>query len=168
MTKAHEIYMEVLANLKAKAKGDWGIYILYQPLPPAYWRDSAAKGGNVLGLERFNDQVLCRKLTNCFVENTCLSSAVVYQPYISWQGAEQDALFQAAGASLVNRIRDYAKSIKADNPYLYLDYADSTQDPLTGYGKENVNKMKAAAKKYDPLGVFQKLVPGGFKISKVQ
>jgi hypothetical protein len=33
---------------------------------------------------------------------------------------------------------------------------------------ENVEKMKAAAKKYDPSGVFQKLVPGGFKISKVQ
>jgi hypothetical protein len=31
-----------------------------------------------------------------------------------------------------------------------------------------VKKMKAAAKKYDPLGVFQKFVPGGFKISKVQ
>jgi hypothetical protein len=31
-----------------------------------------------------------------------------------------------------------------------------------------VEKMKAAAKKYDPFGVFQKLVPGGFKISKVQ
>jgi hypothetical protein len=61
MTKAHEIYMEVLANLKAKAKGDWGIYVLYQPLPPSYWRDSASKGGNVLGLERFNGQVLCRE-----------------------------------------------------------------------------------------------------------
>jgi hypothetical protein len=61
MTKAHEIYMDVLLTLKAKAMGDWGIYVLYQPLPPAYWRQSAAKGGNALGLERFGDQVLCRK-----------------------------------------------------------------------------------------------------------
>lgn len=93
--------------------------------------------------------------------------AQVYQPYISWQGAEQDALFQQAGADLINRIRAYAESVNKANPYLYLDYADATQDPLAGYGKENVKKMKAAAKKYDPLGVFQKLVPGGFKISKV-
>jgi hypothetical protein len=92
----------------------------------------------------------------------------VYQPYISWQGAEQDALFERAGADLINRIRDYAKSIGADNPYLYLNYADKTQDPLSGYGAENVKKMKAASKKYDPFGVWQKLVPGGFKISKVQ
>ncbi|KAF7672480.1 fad binding domain-containing protein [Alternaria burnsii] len=151
MTKAHEIYMDVLSNLKAKATGDWQIYVLYQPLPPSYWRQSASKGGNMLGLERFGEQVLC-----------------LYQPYISWQGAEQDALFQGAGADLVNRIREYAESIGADNPYLYLNYADNTQDPLASYGSENVKKMKAAAKKYDPSGVFQKLVPGGFKISNVR
>lgn len=60
--KAHEIYMDVLSDLKAKAAGDWGIYTLYQPLPPAYWKDSDSRGGNVLGLERFDGQVLCRKL----------------------------------------------------------------------------------------------------------
>lgn len=76
-------------------------------------------------------------------------------------------LFQAAGVELINRIRDYAERIGADNPYLYLDYADKPQDPLAGYGEENVKKMKATAEKYDPSGVFQKLVPGGFKISKV-
>jgi hypothetical protein len=61
MTEAHKIYMEILANLKEKATGEWQIYILYQPLPPAYTKDSVARGGNVLGLERFNDQVLCCK-----------------------------------------------------------------------------------------------------------
>jgi hypothetical protein len=97
-----------------------------------------------------------------------LTDRAVYQPYLSWQGSEQDALFQTAGADLISRIGEYAKGIGADNPYLYLDYADVTQDPLASYGVENVEKMKAAAKKYDPSGVFQKLVPGGFKISKVQ
>jgi hypothetical protein len=61
MTKAHEIYMDVLSNLQATATGDWQIYVLYQPLPPSYWRQSASKGGNMLGLERFGEQVLCRK-----------------------------------------------------------------------------------------------------------
>jgi FAD/FMN-containing dehydrogenase len=151
MTEAHKIYMEVLDNLKAKAAGDWQIYVLYQPLTPAYWRKSESRGGNVLGLERFGDDVLC-----------------LYQPYMSWQGAEQDALFQQAGQDLVDRIRAYAESIGADSPYLYLDYADITQDPLASYGAKNVKKMKEAAKKYDPSEVFQKLVPGGFKISKVE
>jgi hypothetical protein len=70
MTKAHEIYMDVLSNLKAKATGDWQIYVLYQPLPPSYWRQSASKGGNMLGLERFGEQVLCRKF-NLGSQNDC-------------------------------------------------------------------------------------------------
>jgi hypothetical protein len=61
MTKAYEIYQDVLSKLKAEATGDWGIYVVYQPIPPSYWRGSEIRGGNVLGLERFNNQVLCRK-----------------------------------------------------------------------------------------------------------
>lgn len=64
MTAAHEFYKDALADLKTKATGDWQIYTLYQPLPPAYWKDSAARGGNVLGLERFNGQTLCCKSTD--------------------------------------------------------------------------------------------------------
>jgi hypothetical protein len=150
MTEAHKIYMDVLDHLKAKATGDWKIYVLYQTLAPVYWSKSKSLGGNVLGLERFGDQALC-----------------LYQPYMSWQGAEQDTLFQQAGQDLIDRIRAYAVSLGAGNPYLYLDYADITQDPLASYGAENVKKMKEAAKKYGPSGVFQRLVPGGFKISKV-
>jgi hypothetical protein len=88
-------------------------------------------------------------------------------PYLSWQGAHQDILFQDAGANLIMRIRDYAQSIGADNPYLYLNYADKKQNPLASYGAANVEKMKAAAMKYDPHGIFQNMMPGGFKISKL-
>lgn len=62
MIKAHEIYIDVLVNLKAKTTGEWSVHVLYQPLPPAYWKHSAERGGNVLGLERFDEQVLCCKL----------------------------------------------------------------------------------------------------------
>lgn len=63
VTAAHQIYLDVVDKLKAKATGEWQIYILYQPLTPAFWRDSASRGGNVLGLERFNGQNLCCKST---------------------------------------------------------------------------------------------------------
>ena len=51
--------------------------------------------------------------------------------------------------------------------YIYLNYAYPKQDPIRTYGAENVRLLKNAAAKYDPKGVFQKLVPGGFKVSKV-
>ena len=87
--------------------------------------------------------------------------------YISWTGAEQDDLFEGQGIWAVNQLHKYAASIGAEHEYIYLDYADETQDPLGSYGPENVAKMRAAAAKYDPTGVFQTMVPGGFKISKV-
>lgn len=86
----------------------------------------------------------------------------------NWQqGQEQDELFQAQATFLRKEISEYAKSIAADNPWLYLNYADTAQNPLEGHGEVNVNKIRAASKKYDPNGVFQYMVPGGFKISAV-
>lgn len=68
---------------------------------------------------------------------------------------------------MVNEHHKYATSIGANHEYIYLDYADEVQDPLASYGPGNVAKMRAAAVKYDPTGVFQNMMPGGFKISKV-
>lgn len=52
--------------------------------------------------------------------------------------------------------------------FAYFNYADSAQNPLGGYGADNVQLMKRVAKSYDPEGVFQTRVSGGFKIDKVR
>lgn len=93
---------------------------------------------------------------------------LVYQPYLAWDGAYQDALFEEQGQWLNDQVAAYAASIGADNPFIYLDYADKSQDPLGSYGSSNVELLRDAAAKYDPNGVFQTLLPGGFKISKVE
>lgn len=87
--------------------------------------------------------------------------------YIGWTGKDQDDLFEAQGAWLIDKVKEYTVTVGADNEYIYLDYADEIQDPLGSYGADNVYKMRAVAQKYDPKGVFQRQVPGGFKISKV-
>ena len=66
-------------------------------------------------------------------------------------------------------VREYASSIENGLlPWVYMNYADKSQEPLASYGMENVKKLKNAAVKYDPGEVFQKLCPGGFKISAVK
>ena len=127
------------------------------------------KGGNLLGLDRFDD-TLIRKLSHHSYFGTFLplTHRPVYQPYLAWTGAEQDDLFEAQGKWLNDEVQAYAASIGADNPFIYLDYADKTQDPLASYGADNVALLRAAAEKYDPDGVFQTLLPGGFKISDVE
>lgn len=45
-------------------------------------------------------------------------------------------------------------------------YSGYNQPVIKHYGPENVAKLWKVAKKYDPKGVFQKLVPGGQKLPK--
>lgn len=72
------------------------------------------------------------------------------------------------------RLSKFFKDVKAhqveaggDIDWQYLNYTDYTQNPLPTYGETNVAFLKKVAKKYDPSGVFQKRMPGGFKISEV-
>lgn len=58
----------------------------------------------------------------------------------------------------------YTKKVGAANDWIYLNYAIRIQDVLGSYGPENVAKLRAASHKYDPDQVFQRLVPGGYKI----
>jgi len=51
------------------------------------------------------------------------------------------------------------------NKYEYLNYSYKTQMPIQGYGADNVARLKAASRMYDPAQIFQKFVPGGFKLS---
>jgi hypothetical protein len=76
-------------------------------------------------------------------------------------------LFNQLANKALEELTTYSKSIGADNEYIYLNYANSNQDPLSTYGSENVEYIRAVAKKYDQTGVFQTQVPGGFKISAV-
>lgn len=83
----------------------------------------------------------------------------------SWDNEADDALFRRLASSAHERLNAFAKSIGADNEYIYLNYADGTQNPLRGYGAENVEFMRRVAREYDPTGVFQYQAPGGFKVS---
>lgn len=91
----------------------------------------------------------------------------VFLAFPSWTNAADDALFNDAINSHINEINSFAASVGKSNPWIYTNYADKVQNPLAGYGADNVAKIKAVAAKYDPNAVFQNLMPGGFKVSKV-
>ncbi|KAI8623410.1 FAD binding domain-containing protein [Xylariaceae sp. FL1651] len=58
----------------------------------------------------------------------------------------------------------FARSENLSWDWRYLNYADGDQDPIASYGQESVDKVRAAAEKYDTQAVFQKLRKYGFKI----
>lgn len=89
---------------------------------------------------------------------------IVFLADLSWSDAKDDALFKKIGQTTITEINKYAASINKANEYIYLDYADGSQNPLRGYGAANLRKLREVARKYDSEAVFQTLVPGGFKL----
>ncbi|KAL3461183.1 hypothetical protein BJX64DRAFT_300202 [Aspergillus heterothallicus] len=144
-----EILNKQVEQAKSRAQGtDFAPVVIVQPWVPLFWKDSEERGGNVLGLERFSQNMI----------------KVLWD--FSWDSAADDDLFYELAESAQAEIDEYTKSTGAYTDFIYLNYADGTQNPLRGYGPENVAFIAQVANKYDPDGVFQTLVPGGFKISK--
>ncbi|KAL9045735.1 MAG: hypothetical protein Q9214_001271 [Letrouitia sp. 1 TL-2023] len=104
------------------------------------------RGGNVLGLERYKD------------------NNIIFLLNVAWLDAKNDADARRLADETINTLTRYTRSVGALKDFVYLNYADINQDPIGGYGSANVAKLRAASRKYDPGQVFQKLVPGGFKL----
>jgi len=73
-------------------------------------------------------------------------------------------MFRAA-ETWVSELRKMTESLGTADPFLYGNLAGGNQKPFCGYGPESVEFLKMIARKYDPAAVFQRLVPGGFKVS---
>lgn len=126
--------------------GDFITQCMFQPLPTIYAEHGIARGGNVLGIDRLTD------------------NAVLWLATLAVKGADQEEFGRAKMLAWVESVSNFARSLGSDVEWQYLNYADYMQNPLGGYGRENVELIRAAAEKYDPTGVFQSRVPGGFKI----
>lgn len=61
-------------------------------------------------------------------------------------------------------LRQLARGKDLLHRYIFTNYGHSEDDIIAGYGEESVSRLREAGKKYDPEGVFQKGVPGGFKL----
>lgn len=46
--------------------------------------------------------------------------------------------------------------------FVYLNYAGDTQDPIGSYG--TLKQLQKVSRKYDPRGLFQRAVPGPWKL----
>lgn len=66
-------------------------------------------------------------------------------------------------SSLMNH---FAESVGGAEDLIYLNYASSRQESLGSYSAKNLEYMRKVAETYDPEGVFQTRVPGGFKLSR--
>ena len=127
-----------------------GWVVMFQPIPTAIVQAGVARGGNILGLDRLN------------------KSQVLFLFFCQWNSSSDDDRLNEAANSLIQYVEKLTGPENNGDHWIYLNYALANQDVLGSYGKANVDKMKKASRKYDPSGVFQTLVPGGYKIANAK
>lgn len=126
--------------------------VFFQPIPTYIGQIGKQRGGNMLGLDAID------------------SNAILYTAGASVDPAAGEAVFAIAQSetyAMTAKIEALLQSLNGDLGFRYLNYADASQDPLGSYGAANIQHIRDMAAQYDPTGVFQKRIPGGFKISRV-
>lgn len=108
------------------------------------------KGGNVVGLDRFTEK----------------TNGILLLVVAAVKDAESEKLVTPKLAKFMDDVDAYSASLKLKWKWRYLDYASGVQDAIASYGTKAISKIRAAADKYDPHGVFQSLRASGFKIPK--
>ena len=116
-------------------------FVIFQRVP-------AVLSGNSLGLEASGGPLVL-----------CLLS-------IAWTKPGDDDHINSVAKTLISRIEQATKAAHLFNKFKYLNYAANFQDPFESYGAVSLANLQRVSKKYDPTGLFQTGVPGGFKLFK--
>ncbi|KAK4235969.1 bifunctional solanapyrone synthase [Achaetomium macrosporum] len=112
-----------------------------QPLTPNLVQQGIDKGGNPLGLRP--------------------SNLSWWTTLIDWRDAADDDIVR--GVSIATT-EEWKK--RSGERFLYMNDCSRDQNPLPGYGADNVAKLRAVSRKYDPHQVFQRLQQDGFLLRK--
>lgn len=82
-----------------------------------------------------------------------------------WKNASDDEVVIRTFRDALGKIDEDATKKGTAVPYRYMNYAYSFQDPIGSYGQEEKRRLQEVSEKVDPERLFQKGVPGGFKLS---
>lgn len=147
----------------------------FEPLPSVMLSHSAATGGNVLGQEPkdgngvsklFRSGIFSRYepvLALHLSKGLTLTSTVLLISALWPNSSSNDAIYHK-GRDAFAAVKTAAEQKGVLREFEYLNYAGPHQSPLASYGADNLNFLRQVSKKYDPTGVFQSKVPGGFKL----
>jgi hypothetical protein len=144
IAKAEEVFRTEFSNMVDVEGLD--CFITFQPFPKSFIEAGSQNGGNVMGLSPGKAPY-----------------SVVSQS-VSWSKKEDDARIQAAQIAVGDAYMGWARQQGLASDFLYLNDADGSQNVFAGYGEENLEFLREVKDKYDPMGVFTRLMPGGFKV----
>ncbi|KAI4150904.1 MAG: hypothetical protein LQ340_003815 [Diploschistes diacapsis] len=117
-----------------------------QPLSASQFAASTAAGGNAMGLTASSGPLVLLDLTT------------------QWTNSADDTRVLNATRSVISAIKKASQQQGLSSNFIYLNYASKEEDPIGGYGGASKAQLQGVSRKYDPRGLFQKAVPGGFKL----
>ncbi|KAJ5827593.1 FAD-binding type 2 [Penicillium robsamsonii] len=158
-----EVYWPISAALDEKF-ANWVVELFFSMRPQM---DNVAGGQPVLIYQAVTEPML-QNMKNFGGNPLGLagSTSPVHILHISfwWTETSDDQIVYAFVNSFIEQVIAEAKVRGLFNQYVYMNYAGMFQDPISGYGTANKNRLKEIAKIYDPRGVYQTLQPGYFKL----
>jgi hypothetical protein len=118
----------------------------FVPVPTAMTDESLRRGSNMLGLTPQDGNLL------------------IWVAQYSWTNKEDDVAIASALGRFHTMALTYTNVARKSFPFVYLNVAGAGQSPFMSYGSASLQWLRRASQKFDPSGVFQKVVRGGFKI----
>ncbi|KAF2120044.1 hypothetical protein BDV96DRAFT_641904 [Lophiotrema nucula] len=148
--KAGEMHDTLVDELKGLIPaGNFTTQCLFQPIPTLFAKHSVQRGGNVMGLDKVNENALLWLITG------------------ATETPEQQKIMREKLTAFSATLERFAKLKGLDVSWQYLNYVDKTQDPLRSYGMYNLDFIRKVATEYDPSRMFQTKVVSGWKIPNV-
>ncbi|RYP71474.1 hypothetical protein DL770_008122 [Monosporascus sp. CRB-9-2] len=131
-----ELHMQLVETLKGFINPDkFRTLSLFQPIPSYMGTISQQRGGNMLGLDDMQ-------------HNALMWTAGVAVDSDLDQGAF--AMAHAEMNKMTAQVKEFSRSVHGDMGFVYLNYADASQDPLGSYGLRSVEHMRNVAAKRSP------------------
>lgn len=83
---------------------------------------------------------------------------------VGWNNEADDAYMLAFLKGMHDDMVEILKREGVWEEFVYLNYANVGQDVFGSYGEGGQERLREVSRMYDPRGVFQTKVPGGFKL----
>lgn len=148
MKELHQVWLRILEPLRP-LKG-FTFSLGYFPLTKAMLINSKKAGNNAKNIDPADGPLF----------------VILINP--TWDLPEDDDQVHRAVEDLLQKFRTIASGKGVLHRYIFTNYGYYKDDALSGYGQESAKRMRGVSEKYDPDGIFQKAVPGGFKIPQAK
>ena len=156
LSKALDIWLEEIEPL-ADVEGALPS-IMFQP-PPARVN---VNGGNCMGFSDSDGPLISMSCLLFHFSPT--NDFIVYSIQFRWYHQKDDELVHSVGKKIIDRVEATAKEMELHHPFIYMNYANISQDVIGSYGEENRNKLREVKKRYDPQGIWDNLWSGYYSV----